>query len=112
MSGNIHKAIKVFQLDRHHERIYDDPNELIEAGFPAEFLLPLIRVFTSSEGYKYHRRGTLVDEMIGISHAALVYAIAVHLGIPSDTGSTFTGRGFRLQANIDAIRKPLDDDRG
>ena len=109
--SSIIQAIKIFEFDQYHRTIYDDANELIEGGFPAEFLLPLIRIFTSDEGYQYYRRGELVDEMIGISHAALVYAIAKHLGVPSDTGSRFTGDGFRLGANIDAIRKILDDDR-
>jgi hypothetical protein len=54
-------------LDQNHNRIYADPNELIEAGFPASFLLPLIKAFASSEGHKYFWDGTIVSEMIGIS---------------------------------------------
>ena len=86
MSGNIIQALKTFKLDQHHEKIYGDPNELIEAGFPAWFLLPLIKVFESSEGYKYFHKGTIVSELIGISHLSLIYAIADHLGIPPDAG--------------------------
>jgi hypothetical protein len=104
MSDNIIRALKTFKLDQHHEKIYDNPNELIEAGFPASFLVPLIKVFESSDGYKYFRKGTIVDEMIGISHLSLIYAIVKHLGLPTDVGSNHTGRGFAMQENIDAIR--------
>jgi hypothetical protein len=92
MRRDIVTALNAFQLDQNHERIYTDPNELVEAGFPASFLLPLMRVFKSSEGYKYFRVGKIADEMIGISHLSLVYAIAEHLGVPPGTGSGFTGR--------------------
>jgi hypothetical protein len=68
-----------------------------------------MRVFESDEGYKYFRNGKIVDEMIGISHLSLIYAIAEHLGVPPGHSSGFTGRGFAMRANIDAIRKILDD---
>jgi hypothetical protein len=108
MSANIIQALQTFELDQHHEKIYVDPNELIEAGFPAFFLLPLIKVFESSDGYKYFRDGKIVNEMIGISHLSLIYAIANHVGVPPGTGSNFTGSGFAMQANIDEIRKILE----
>lgn len=98
------KAVEQFDLNQHHEKIYDDPNILIDAGFSAEFLLPLVRAFHSSDGYQYFRRGELVDEMIGISHMSLVYAIGERLGVPSDAGSEFTGRGFAMRAVIEAIK--------
>ena len=109
MNSNILKAIQAFELDHHHEKIFDNPNELIAAGFPASFLLPLINVFRSSDGYQYFRNSKAVDEMIGIRHAALIYAIAEHLGVPPDTGSHFTGRGSAMRANIDAIREILSE---
>jgi len=108
MSGNIIEALQTFVLDQHHEHIYVDPNELIEAGFPAFFLLPLVKVFETSERYQLFRSGKNVNEMIGISHLSLIYAIAAHVGVPPDTGSSFTGRGFAMRANIDAIREVLD----
>lgn len=108
MSGNIIEALQTFELDQHHEKIYVDPNELIEAGFPAFFLLPLIKVFESSNGYQYFRHGKNVNELIGISHQSLIYAIAAHVGVPPGTGSGFTGSGFAMRANIDAIREVLD----
>ena len=77
--------------------------DVIEAGFPASFLLPLIRCFESGTNYGYHWEGKFVDELIGISHPSLVYAIADYLGVPSETGSRFTGRGFAMEAKIDAI---------
>ena len=107
MRGNIIQALQTFELDQHHEKIYVDPNELIDAGFPAAFLLPLLKVFESSDGYQYFRDGKAVTEMIGISHLSLIYAIATHVGVPSGTGSGFTGRGFATRANIDAIREVL-----
>ena len=91
MSGNIIQALKTFELDQHHEKIYGDPNELIEAGFPAWFLLPLIQVFEPSKGYKYFHKGIPVSELIGISHLSLIYAIADNVGLPPGTGSKFTG---------------------
>jgi hypothetical protein len=109
MRSDIVTALHTFQLDRNHERIYPDPNELVEAGFPASFLLPLMRVFESSEEYKYFRDGEIVHEMIGISHLSLIYAIAEHLGVPPERGSGFAGRGFAMRANIDAIREILDE---
>lgn len=109
MNSNILKAIQTFELNQYHEKIYDDPNELIDAGFPADFILPLISAFQSNDGYQYYRRGKIVNEMIGISHPILIYAIADYLGVPPDTGSEFTGRGFSMQANIDAIRKILSE---
>jgi hypothetical protein len=109
MTGNIDLAIRSFDLDQSHAKIYADPNELIESGFPASFLLPLIRAFSSSEGYKYLWRGRIVSEIIGISHGALISAIACHVGVPDDSG--FTGRGFSMQAQIEAIRKILEQDR-
>jgi hypothetical protein len=101
------RATQAFKLDRHHELIYDDPNELIEAGFPGSFLLPLVRVFQSGNGHIYHRRGTIVDEMIGISHAALICAIADRIGVPPTMGIGYSGRGFELGEKIEAIRKVL-----
>ena len=82
---------------------------LIDAGFSAEFLLPLVRAFHSSDGYRYFRRGELVDEMIGISHLSLVYAIGDRLGVPPDVGSRYTGRGFAMQAVIEAIKSLLEN---
>ena len=107
MNSNILKAIQTFELDQHHEKIFDNVNELLDVGFPAVFLLPLISVFKSGDGYQYFRGGIAVNEMIGISHLSLVYAVAKHLGVPPDTGSDFTGRGFAMRANIDAIRTIL-----
>jgi hypothetical protein len=107
MKSEIVRALQTFELDQNHERIYSDPNELIEAGFPASFLLPLIRVFESNGGYKYFRKGKIVAEMIGISHLSIIYGIADHLGVPPETGSGFTGRGFAMRANIEAIRNIL-----
>lgn len=109
MSNDLLKAIRDFKLDQHHEKIYTDPNKLIIEGFPAKFLLPLIRTFQSADGYKYFHQGNIVDEMIGISHPALIYAIADYLGVPPDTGSGFTGRGFAMRAVIDAIQKRLSE---
>jgi len=109
VNNSIVKAIQAFDLDQSHEKIYDDPNILIEAGFPATFILPLICSFHSTDGHKYFRRGKIVDEMIGISHVTLINAIAEYLGVPPDTGSDFTGRGFAMRANIDTIRKILSE---
>ena len=109
MKGDILHALQTFELDQNHGRIYTDPNELIESGFSASFLLPLIKTFESSEGYKYFREGKIVAEMIGISHLSLIYAIADHLGVLPDTGTRFRGSGFAMRANIDAIRKILSD---
>jgi hypothetical protein len=102
------QALHTFDLDQHHEKVYADPNELIDAGFPASFLLPLLKVFASGDGRVFFRNGNPVGEMIGISHLSLVYAVASHLGVPPGTGSQFTGRGFAMRANIDAIREVLD----
>ena len=109
MSDNVIRAAQTFELDQPHEKIYENPNELIEAGFPGDFLLPLVELFKSSDGYKYFRRGEIVSEMIGIRHIALIYAVARHLDVPSNTGSQFSGRGFTMRANIEAIRKVLDE---
>ena len=111
MKTKIRNALNTFEIDQHHEKIYDNPNDLIDAGFPAEFLLPLINVFQSSEEYKYFRNGKIVNEMIGISHLSLVYAIAKSFGVPSDVGSGFTGRGFAMRAKIEAIQKILREQK-
>jgi hypothetical protein len=109
VNDGVIRATQTFELDQHHETIHDNPNELIEAGFPGKFLLPLMEVFESSESYRYFRHGQIVNEMIGIRHSALIYAIARHLGVPSSTASGFTGRGFAVRATIEAIRKVLDE---
>lgn len=109
MDDKILKAIMTFKLDQHHEKIYDNPNDLLLAGFSAAFILPLIRSYESSEGYKYFFRGEVVDEIIGISHTALVYAIGDYLGVPQGTGSGYTGRGFAMRAVIDEINKLLSE---
>jgi hypothetical protein len=109
MRGSILTALETFQLDQHHEKIYADPNELIRAGFPASFLLPLIRVFESTDTYKYFCDGKVVDELIRISHLPLVYAIADHIGVAPDVGRGFTGRGFAMRAKIEGIQKLLDE---
>jgi hypothetical protein len=107
MHDAILRAVQKYELDQNHNKVYDDPNELIEIGFPASFILPLIRVFRSREEYKYFWRGQIVDEMIGISHLSLVYAIAEDFGISSDAGSKFTGRGFAMRAIVDSIRQVM-----
>ena len=110
MDEKVIQALRTFNLNAHHELIYHDPNELIDAGFPASFIFPLIQIFQSSSGYFIHWRGKVVNELIGISHLSLVYAIAHQLGVPTDTGSQFAGRGFAMRANIDAIRSILARD--
>ncbi len=101
------RAVKQFNLDENHGKIHEDPNELIKAGFSAEFLLPLIKTFRSSASYVYFCRGEFIAEMIGISHLSLVYAIGHRLGVPENTGAGFTGRGFAMRAVIDAINAAL-----
>jgi hypothetical protein len=108
MNRNLDEAIRSFDLTPNHRTIYDDPNELITQGFPAAFLLPLITIFESGNKEVYYRRGEVVEEMIGISHPALISAIAEYLGVPEDVGSAFTGRGFAMNAQVDAIRKILN----
>ena len=107
MEDVIIKAVKSFNLKQHHEHIYANPNELIRAGFPASFLLPLIQIFQSTEGYNYFCEGEFVDEMVGISHRSVVYALGKYLGVPADTGAGLTGRGFAMQAVVDAIQQKL-----
>lgn len=109
MSNKIDRAIRSFELQRSHSTIYSDPNVLVEAGFPGSFLLPLIEAFKSTETYKYYRDGKFVNEMIGISHGALISAIAKHLGVPDTAGQGLTGRGFVMQAEIEGIHQVLND---
>ncbi len=107
--GAFRRVVKQFDLGKNHRTIYEDPNELIKAGFSAEFLLPLIGTFRSSASYVYYCRGEIIAEMIGISHLSLVYAIGRRLGVPEDTGRGFTGSGFAMQSVIDAINAALKD---
>ncbi len=103
------RAVKQFNLGESHRKIYVDLNELIKAGFSAEFLLPLIETFHSSASDVYYCRGEFIAEMIGISHLSLIYAIGRRLGVPENTGADFTGRGFAMEAVIDAINAALKD---
>jgi hypothetical protein len=98
LDEKIIEALRTFNLDEHHELIYDDVNVLIDAGFPASFIFPLIQIFQSSSGYFFHWRGKVVNELIGIRHSSLVYAIAHQLSVPANTGS-ITGRGFAMRAD-------------
>lgn len=107
MSVNIDDAIRNFAFAEGHRTIYHDPNALIAQGFPASILVPLIEAFASDAGEMYFYCGKPVDELIGISHSRIVYAIAQHLGISGDVGGQYTGRGFQLQAMIDAIQHKL-----
>jgi hypothetical protein len=107
VDNDIIRALRSFDLDQSHDKVYADPNELVQNGFPSSFLLPLITNFESSDEYVYFWEGNVVRELIGISHASLVYAIAKHVGVPSEMGSRFTGRGFAMRAVIDAIRDIL-----
>ena len=100
----IRKAIEI--LD--HNKVYHDPNILIEQGFEAEFVLPLIQLFKSSPDYVYFCKGDIVDELIGVSHARLIYAIADYLKISKKVGTGYTGKGFAMQAVIEAIKRKLD----
>jgi hypothetical protein len=106
-NGAILKAIQALDLHQHHETIHD-PNELIDGGFPATFLLPLISIFDSSGRYQYFRQGLPVQEMIRISHLNLIYAVADYLGVSSEIGLGFTGRGFAMSAKIEAIEEILN----
>jgi hypothetical protein len=100
-------ALQVFDFDGHHEEIYDNPNDLLDMGFPVSFIFPLIDTFHSSDSYQYHRKGELVREMIGVSYPSLINAIARCVGVPSNVGLGFTGRGFGMQAQIEAIQEIL-----
>ena len=100
-------ALEAFDFDGHHEQIFDNPNDLLDMGFPVAFIFPLMDSFHSSESYRYHRQGELVDEMIGVSYASLIAAIARCLGVPSNVGTGFAGRGFAMQAQIEAIHEIL-----
>ncbi len=108
-SSSVFKAIQALDLHQHHETIHD-PNELIDTGFPAIFLLPLISIYDSSGRYQYFRCGTPVQEIIGISHLDLIYAFAKYLGVSSEVGLGFTGRGFAMNAIIDAINDILREE--
>jgi hypothetical protein len=96
------KAISAFDLHQYHETIHD-PNDLIDAGYPAHFLLPLISIYDSSGRYQYFRCDKPVQEIIGISHLDLIYALADYLSVPPEIGLGFTGRGFTMNAKIEAI---------
>ena len=100
-------ALEVFDFDGHHESIYDNPNDLLDMGFPVSFIFPLIDTFHSTEGYQYHRKGELVSEIIGVSYASLISALARCVGVPSNVGLGFAGRGFGMQAQIAAIQEIL-----
>lgn len=112
ITGILLRALQTFNLDQNHRKIYADPNELVEAGFPASFLLPSITCCESDANHIYHWRGKIVDELIGISHFSLVNAIADGLGVAPATGSDFTGQGFAMRANIDAIQELLKSAQG
>jgi hypothetical protein len=96
-------ALEAFDFNGHHEQIYDNPNDLLDMGFPVSFIFPLIDTFHSSDSYQYHRKGALVSELIGVSYTSLISAIARCLGVPSCVGVGFSGRGFAMQAKIEAI---------
>jgi hypothetical protein len=96
------KAISALDLHQHHETIHE-PNDLTAFGLPAHFLSPLISVYDSSGRYQYLRCGIPVQEIIGISHLDLIYALADYLGVPSEIGLGFTGRGFAINAKIEVI---------
>jgi hypothetical protein len=108
MNGSILTALETFKLDQDHKKIYADPNELVRAGFPASFLLPLMRIFETTDTDIYFCDGKIVDSLIGIGHLTLVYAIADHIGVLSDIGRGFTGSGFAMRAKIDGIQRLLD----
>lgn len=91
-----------------HGKVYHDPNFLISQGFDADFILPLIQVFKSSPDYVYFYKMEIVEELIGVSHPRLIYAIADYLKIPKDVGANYTGRGFAMQAVIEAIKEEID----
>jgi len=68
MSENLLRALQTFKLDQHHEKIHADPNELIEAGFPGNWL-PIhgARVRDGSKNRRDHR---VVDCSIASAIAA------------------------------------------
>ncbi len=104
IKNSIVVAVNDFELEQHHELIYDNPNILISKGFPAFFLLPLLKIFESSNNYVFHRNGILVEEMIGISHFDLVMAIADILDCQNCVPD-YVGRGFIMGACIEEIKK-------
>lgn len=108
MNEEFLKAVREFNLHQSHNKIYTDPNELITNGFSADFLLPLVKTFKSTDGMMYLYRGNLVDEMIGISHLSLVCSIGKRLGVPPETGSMCTGRGFAMEEIIEEIMRILE----
>lgn len=101
------EAIRNAIKNVNHNEVYHDPNILINQGFTAEFILPLVQVFKSTPDYVYFYKMEPVQELIGVSHLHLIYAIADYLKIPKDVGANYTGRGFSMQAKIEAIKKEL-----
>ncbi|MBU1647766.1 MAG: hypothetical protein KJ846_06745 [Proteobacteria bacterium] len=106
------EAIRNAIKNVNHNKVYPDPNVLIKQGFDAEFILPLIEVFKSTPDYVYVYEMELVQELIGVSHLRLIYAIADHLKIPKGVGANYTGRGFAMQAVIEAIENELATENG
>jgi len=102
-------ALSNFDIDEvSHSLIYTEPNELVEMGFPAEFIHDLFTVHESSSRYIYQFEGKPVSKLVGITHASLIWAIAKEIGADTSVAANFTGEGFRVDAIVREIRKVMD----
>ena len=104
-------ALSNFDLDEPwRDLIYTDANDLLEMGFPADFIHDLIAVHETSPSYIYQHKGKPVLNLIGIAHTSLIWAIAEEIGADTSVAMEFTGEGFRTEAIVREIRKEMDCD--
>jgi hypothetical protein len=107
--NEILSALSNFDLDEpSHRLIYTEPNELIEMGFPPEFIHDLIKVHEGSQSYIYHFKKKPVSKLVGIAYTSLIWAIAEEIGVDTSVATEFTGEGFRTEAIVREIRKEID----
>jgi hypothetical protein len=101
-------ALSNFDLDEPwRDLIYTDANDLLEMGFPADFIHDLIAVHETSPSYIYQHKGKPVLNLIGIAHTSLIWAIAEEIGADTSVAMEFTGEGFRNEAIVREIRKEM-----
>ena len=100
-------ALPNLDMDGWHDRVYTEPNDLVAMGFPAEFILQLVRGHESSPGRVYVFKGKIVGELVGIAHTSLIWAIAEEIGADMSVAGEFTGEGYRTNAIVGEIQRVM-----
>lgn len=89
-----------------------DPNELIARDVPAEMAFSLTKLWVSDGSMLYRWQGKFVEACVAVRHASLIDALCELFSVDPAIGRGFTGAGFAMDAQLEALKNLAQSDPG